>query len=166
MRTSVLAALFLMLILSFRPIKENKICTHCDFARMYEPKVDLNPKQPKEYIHKDSLFIFQPVIDNIDEPKKYWYIQEFKMTYKDLHYCSDSTKLTLYLAGDSIKLWNVRPRISCKIDMWYRLSDDEQIMLSKYSINKVKIENRVTDNIYVYRMTDPSYFIKCYDMMK
>ena len=57
MRTSVIAALFLMLILSFRPIKENKICTHCDFARMYEPKVDLNPKQPKEYIHKDSLFI-------------------------------------------------------------------------------------------------------------
>jgi WD40 repeat protein len=69
-------------------------------------------------------------------------------------------------ADSSIKIWNVRPKISCKIDMWYRLSDEQQIMLSKYSVNKVKIENRVTDNIYVYRMSDPGYFIKCYDMLK
>ena len=166
MRTSVLSALFLMLLLSFRPVEEGLVCSHCDFARKYDTRVELSPEQPKEYIHTDSLFMFQPIIDNIDEPKKYWYIQEFRMTYKDLHYCSDSTRLTIYLANDSIKMWNIRPRISCRIDMWYRLTDEQQIMLSKYAINKIKIENRVTDNIYVYKMTDPGYFIKCFDMLK
>lgn len=166
MRTSVLSALFLMLLLSFRPVEEGLVCSHCDFARKYDTRVELSTKQPKEYIHTDSLFMFQPIIDNIDEPKKYWYIQEFRMTYKDLHYCSDSTRLTIYLANDSIKMWNIRPRISCRIDMWYRLTDEQQIMLSKYAINKIKIENRVTDNIYVYKMTDPGYFIKCFDMLK
>jgi len=166
MRTSVLSALFLMLLLSFRPVEEGLVCSHCDFVTKYDTRVELSPKQPKEYIHTDSLFMFQPIIDNIDESKKYWYIQEFRMTYKDLHYCSDSTRLTIYLANDSIKMWNIRPRISCRIDMWYRLTDEQQIMLSKYAINKIKIENRVTDNIYVYKMTDPGYFIKCFDMLK
>ena len=140
MRTSVLSALFLMLLLSFRPVKEGLVCSHCDFVTKYDTRVELSPKQPKKYIHTDSLFMFQPIIDNIDEPKKYWYIQEFRMTYKDLHYCSDSTRLTIYLANDSIKMWNIRPRISCRIDMWYRLTDEQQIMLSKYAINKIKIE--------------------------
>jgi hypothetical protein len=88
------------------------------------------------------------------------------MTYKDLHYCSDSTKLTLYVPGDSIKMWNIRPKISCKIEMWYRLSERGEELLSKYPVNSVKIENRVTDNIYVYKMSNPYYFMKVYDTLK
>jgi hypothetical protein len=93
-------------------------------------------------------------------------MNEFKMIYKDLHYCSDSTKLTLYIPGDSIKMWNIRPRISCQIEMWYRLSERDEQLLSKYPVNSVKIENRVTDNIYVYKMSNPYYFMKVYDSLK
>ena len=166
MRTSVLTALFLMLILSFRPIKEDKICTHCDFVKRHETKVNLDPKQPKPYIHPDTMFEIQPIINNIDEPKQYRYFNEFKMNYRDLHYCSDSTRLTIYLPGDSIRMWNIRPRISCKIEMWYRLTESQEKLLSTYAVKEIKIENRVTDNIYRYKLTDPNYFTKVYDLLK
>jgi hypothetical protein len=50
--------------------------------------------------------------------------------------------------------------------MWYRLSERDEELLSKYPVNSVKIENRVTDNIYVYKMSNPYYFMKVYDSLK
>ena len=155
-----------MLLMSLAPLPKKGDCAHCQYVKKYEIASYLDKRQPDPYIHKDSLFIFQPVIDNLDEPIKYRYMNEFKMTYKDLHYCSDSTKLTLYVPGDSIKMWNIRPKISCKIEMWYRLSERGEELLSKYPVNSVKIENRVTDNIYVYKMSNPYYFMKVYDSLK
>jgi len=152
--------------MSLAPLPKNDDCAHCTFIRDYETTLYIDTRQPDPYIHKDSMFIFQPIIDNIDEPKQYRYMNEFKMIYKDLHYCSDSTKLTLYIPGDSIKMWNIRPRISCQIEMWYRLSERDEQLLSKYPVNSVKIENRVTDNIYVYKMSNPYYFMKVYDSLK
>ena len=152
--------------MSLAPQPKTEDCTHCFYVKTYESYVNDDPRQPVPYIHKDSMFIFQPVIDNIDEPKKFQYMNEFRMTYKDLHYCSDSTKLTLYIPGDSIKMWNIRPRISCRIDMWYRLNENQENLLKLYPVNKVKIENRVTDNIYVYNMSNPYYFMKVYEKLK
>jgi hypothetical protein len=152
--------------MSLAPLPKKGDCAHCQYVKKYETASYLDKRQPDPYIHKDSLFIFQPVIDNLDEPMKYRYMNEFKMTYKDLHYCSDSTKLTLYVPGDSIKMWNIRPKISCKIEMWYRLSERGEELLSKYPVNSVKIENRVTDNIYVYKMSNQYYFMKIYDTLK
>lgn len=166
MKYSIISALILMLLMSLSPIDKNQLCPHCVYIRKYEHSNPKDSNQPNPYIHKDSLFIIQPVIENIDEPKQYRYMNEFKLTYKDLHYCSDSTKLTIYLGNDSIKMWNIRPRMSCRIDMWYRYGNYESDMLSKYSIQGVKIENRVTDNIYMYKMSDPNYFIKTYNNFK
>lgn len=166
MRLSLFSTLIIMLLMSLAPLPKKGDCAHCQYVKKYETASYLDKRQPDPYIHKDSLFIFQPVIDNLDEPMKYRYMNEFKMTYKDLHYCSDSTKLTLYVPGDSIKMWNIRPKISCKIEMWYRLSERGEELLSKYPVNSVKIENRVTDNIYVYKMSNQYYFMKIYDTLK
>jgi hypothetical protein len=166
MKLSIISALCLMLLISLSPVDNVQKCPHCTYIERNEPRYRTDPKQPKPYIHKDSLFIIQPVIENFDGPKEFWHMNEFRLTYKDLHYCSDSTMLTIYLANDSIKMWNIRPRISCRIDMWYRYNNRDGDLLSKYSIQGVKIENRVTDNIYMYKMTDPNYFIKTYDIFR
>lgn len=166
MRVAILSALIIMLLMSLAPVEKNQDCSHCVYRENFEKDYDLDPKQPKPYIHPDTMFEFQPIINNIDEPKQYRYFNEFKMNYMDLHYCSDSTKLTIYLPGDSIKMWNIRPRISCKIEMWYRLNESQEKLLSKYAVTEIKIENRVTDNIYRYKMTDPNYFTKVYDLLK
>jgi hypothetical protein len=63
-------------------------------------------------------------------------------------------------------MWNIRPRISCRIEMWYRLSESQEKLLSTYAVKEIKIENRVTDNIYRYKMMDPNYFTKVYDLLK
>ena len=146
-----------MLFLSFAPIGQNEPCSHCEYIKTYENKnFKLYGEQPAPYIHKDSLIIVQPIIDNVDMSKEYQYIQEFKVTYKDKHYCSDSGKLT----------YNVRNRMSCKIDAWFRLTPYQTKLISTYPTKTIVIENLVTDNVYRYEMEDPLYFIKVFKMIK
>lgn len=166
MKPAIITSFILLLLLSLRPVDNKYDCAHCGYINKIEPTYHQDPRQPKEYIHTDSMFSIQPIIDNIDEPIKDRYIQEFRLTYKDKHYCSDSTKLTLYFDRDSITLWNVRPRMSCKITMWYRVNIDQQRIMSTKILKTIKIENRVTDNIYMYNMNDENYFIKTFKLLK
>ena len=166
MKPAIITSFILMILLSLRPIKNTYNCDHCGYTNVFESGYHQDPRQPKEYVHTDSMFSIQPIIDNIDEPIKDRYIQEFKLTYKDKHYCSDSTRLTLYFDKDSITLWNVRPRMSCKIIMWYRVNTDQQRIMSTESLKSVKIENRVTDNIYMYKMNDEEFFIKTFKLLR
>jgi hypothetical protein len=156
-----------MLFLSFIPIGQNEPCTHCEFIKTYESK-DIRPygEQPTPYIHKDSLIVVQPIIDNADMSKEFQYIQEFKVTYKDKHYCSDSSKLTFVTSVDSFSTYNIRNRVSCKIDAWFRLSPYQTKLISTYPTKTIVIENLVTDNIYRYEMKDPLYFVKAFKMLK
>ena len=167
MKLSIIASLILMLFLSFIPIGQNEPCTHCEFIKTYESK-DIRPygEQPTPYIHKDSLIVVQPIIDNADMSKEFQYIQEFKVTYKDKHYCSDSSKLTFVTSVDSFSTYNIRNRVSCKIDAWFRLSPYQTKLISTYPTKTIVIENLVTDNIYRYEMKDPLYFVKAFKMLK
>jgi hypothetical protein len=166
MKTIIFFTFIYLLLLLQVPKNNEEVCPHCLYIQKFENGFVVNQEQPKPYIYPDTMFEFYPIIDNIDGPKESRYFNEFKLRYKDLHYCSDSTVLTLYLPNDSIKMWNIRPRVSCKIDMWYRLTKQQEELLKKYEVKEVKIENRVTDNIYRYKMTDPKYFTKIYDLLK
>ena len=167
MKLSIITSLILMLFLSFAPIGQNEPCTHCEFIKTYESR-DIKPygEQPAPYIHKDSLIVVQPIIDNADMTKEFQYIQEFKVTYKDKHYCSDSGKLTFVTSVDSFSTYNIRNRMSCKIDAWFRLTPYQTKLISTYPTKTIVIENLVTDNIYRYEMKDPLYFIKVFKMLK
>ena len=167
MKLPIITSLILMLFLSFAPISENQTCSHCEYIKTNESKnFKLYGDQPAPYIHKDSLIIVQPIIDNADMSKEFQYIQEYRVTYKDKHYCSDSGKLTFVTSVDSFSTYNIRNRVSCKIDAWFRLSPYQTKLISTYPTKTIVIENLVTDNIYRYEMKDPLYFIKVFKMLK
>jgi hypothetical protein len=132
------------------------------FILMILVSFTLNDIQPVPYFSSDGNLIIKPILDNADMDKKYQYIQEFKVTYKDSTYCSDSSKLTFITQVDSFSTYNVRNKINCKIDAFFRITPYQMKVLSKYPTYYIKIENRVTDNVYRYKMDDPNYFIKLF----
>lgn len=166
MKTSIIIAICLLVFMAFTPFETDKPCPHCEHIAKYEERSETDPLQPKPYIHSDSLFEIQPVITNVDMDKKYQYLHEFRLTYKDDHFCSRISRVTFYLENDSVALWNIRPGISCRIDMWFRYNDKDMDLLSKYPIKEVKILNATTRNEFCYVMEDPYYFVRIYDKMK
>lgn len=118
--------------------------------------------QPRPYISSNGNFTIQPIIDNEHLEKEYQYIQEFKVTFKDSTYCSDSSKLTFITQVDSFSTYNIRNKINCQIIAYFRLNSYQIKVISKYPTYYLKIENRVTDNVYKYKMEDPNYFTKLF----
>jgi hypothetical protein len=167
MKLTIITSTILMILLSFAPIGGDETCSHCEFIKKNESNnTKLYGDQPAPYIHTDSLMVIQPVIDNIDMSKEYRFIQEIKVTYKDKHYCSDSSKITFITSVDSFSTYNVRNRVSCKINAWFKLTSYQTKLISTYPTKTIVIENLVTDNIYRYEMKDPTYFIKVFKEMK
>lgn len=156
-----------MIFMFFGLTGQNETCSHCEYIKKYESNsFNLYDGQPDPYIHKDSLIVVQPIIDNIDMSKEFKFIQDFKVTYKDKHYCSDSSKITFITSVDSFSTYNINNRVSCKIDAWFRLTSYQTKLISTYPTKTIVIENLVTDNIYRYELSDSSYFIKVFKTLK
>ena len=101
----------------------------------------------------------QPIIDNEGTPNQF--LHTVKIYYKDLDYCSDSTKISfIALDGDSISKYNVRQSPSCIIVARFNLTDSELEWLKENKISSIGIYNRVTDNYYIKQVKEPDYFIK------
>jgi hypothetical protein len=117
-------------------------------------------QQPPPLNFKDSTKL-QPIVENENSPKSDRYIQTVKLYYKDLHYCSDSTKISfLTQAGDSLSKYNVKQSPSCTIVVRFNLTNEELKWLERYPVTQIGIYNRVTDNYYLKKVEDPNYFIK------
>ena len=135
---------------------------------MGEFKVD--KPQPQPLILKDSTII-QPIIENIDSERKYWYLRTLKVYYVDrmpkqidfrkgaplTGYCSDSTKLTIVTQKlDTISRYSEK-RLSCKILAIINLERSDILKLKSSPVQSITIYNRVTDNSYKYDI-NTSYF--------
>lgn len=117
-------------------------------------------QQPDALILDNSTRI-QPIVENEDSPRNGRYIQTIKLYYKDLDYCSDSTKISfLTQSGDSLAKYNVRQSPSCTILVRFNLTNEELKWLETHSITQIGIYNRVTDNYYLKKVEDSNYFIK------
>jgi len=119
--------------------------------------------QPAPYLHdKDSTLMIYPILENDDMPG-YKYIQDIKFVYKDKHYCSDMTNVTIVNKDTSFKFLSIK-RMSCKISAVIRVNDYQRKIISTVPTQKIIIENLVTDNIYQYNLKDSLYFIKSYKL--
>lgn len=137
-------------------------CTHCEFSKK-EAKINFFTDQPNVYVHdKDTTLMIQPILENADNPG-YRYIQDIKFIYKDMHYCSDMSKITIVNKNGQFSSTSLK-RMSCKIVSYVRFNNEQCDILSKVPTQKIIIENLVTDNIYEYQMKDSLYFIKVYKM--
>jgi len=123
----------------------------------------ISSEQPKPYLHdKDTTLLIQPILENSDLPG-YRYVQDIKFYYKDLHYCSDINKITFITKDTSFSIVSIK-RMSCKILAIVRLTKVEQKIIARNPVEKIIIENLVTDNIYTYNISDKTYFINIYKL--
>jgi hypothetical protein len=149
------------LLTGFVEFRQNLECSHCQYITKFESLKYVNPDQPKPYLHdKDSTLMIYPIVENADNPG-YRYIRDIKFVYKDLHYCSDVSKITIVNRSGKFSV-NTMPRMSCVIKSIARFDDNQVLQLKKIPTQKVIIENLVTDNIYEYELKDSLYFIKVY----
>jgi len=82
------------LLTGFVEFRQNLECSHCQYITKFESSKYVNPDQPKPYLHdKDSTLMIYPIVENADNPG-FRYIRDIKFVYKDLHYCSDVSKIT------------------------------------------------------------------------
>jgi sensor c-di-GMP phosphodiesterase-like protein len=138
-------------------------CTHCTYVKKYEPKINQMADQPAPYIHDaDSTLLIYPLLENADNPGER-YIQDIKFIYKDLHYCSDLSKVTIVNNDTSFSNISLK-RMSCKIVTVVRFTDEQRVILATKPTQKIIIENLVTDNIYEYTLKDSLYFIRNYKL--
>jgi len=138
-------------------------CTHCTYVKKYEPKINQMADQPTPYIHDaDSTLLIYPLLENADNPGER-YIQDIKFIYKDLHYCSDLSKVTIVNKDTSFSNISLK-RMSCKIVTVVRFTDEQRVILATKPTQKIIIENLVTDNIYEYTLKDSLYFIRNYKL--
>lgn len=129
----------------------------------------LTAQQPEPLIQKDIKI--QPIVENLDMGKDYWYIQTVKVYYKDTlgfkpiylrkgspidSRCSDETKVTFISKGDSLTIKSIK-RMSCDIIAYFNLNSYEVKWLKSKMIDKVIIFNTVTDNSYLVYINDVSY---------
>jgi len=136
-------------------------CSHCIWIQNNDPKIKRHEGQPEPYIHdKDSTLMIYPILENADIPGER-YIQDVKFIYKDLHYCSDMSKITIVNKNGNFSSISLQ-RMSCKIICTVRFKPSHIEQLSTVPTQKIIIENLVTDNIYEYQMKDSLYFIKSY----
>jgi hypothetical protein len=142
--------------------KPEQICHHCEYSKR-EVEISTFKDQPKPYLHdKDTTLFIQPILENSESPG-YRYIKDIKFYFKDLHYCSDINKISFISSDTSFSVISQR-RISCKILTIVRLNDEQINILKTKPINKIIIENLVTDNIYTYDISDTKYFINVYKL--
>jgi hypothetical protein len=136
-------------------------CSHCIWIQKNDPKIKRHEGQPEPYIHdKDSTLMIFPILENADIPGES-YIQDVKFIYKDLHYCSDMSKITIVNKNGNFTSISLQ-KMSCKIICTVRFKPSHIEQLSTVPTQKIIIENIVTDNVYEYQMKDSLYFIKSY----
>jgi hypothetical protein len=136
-------------------------CSHCIWIQKNDPKIKRHEGQPEPYIHdKDSTLMIFPILENADIPGES-YIQDVKFIYKDLHYCSDMSKITIVNKNGNFSSISLQ-KMSCKIIATVRFKPSHIEQLSTVPTQKIIIENIVTDNVYEYQMKDSLYFIKSY----
>jgi hypothetical protein len=141
-----------------------------DFHSNVVGEFKVDRPQPEPLILKDSTII-QPIIENIDMERKYWYLRTVKVYYVDYMpkqidfrkgapltgYCSDSTKLTIVTQKlDTISRYSVK-RLSCRILAIVNLEPSDITKLKSSPVQSITIYNRVTDNSYKYDI-NTSYF--------
>lgn len=134
--------------------------------------VKVNLAQPSPLVmDKDSNFIIQPIVENIDLPK-YELVMAFKLYYKDKApkaftfkkgepletYCSDSTIITFYTKTQQPLVIGSVKRMSCKILAVFNLSKYQNNTLRDYPLDSVQVHNYVTDNKYTFPIGDKTYF--------
>lgn len=145
-------SMFIFSIFFNIPIVEEQ-CGHCQYIKKYE-KLNFN-SGIATYVHDvDSNLVIYPIIDTILGKS---YIQSIKFDYKDLHYCSDLTKITFITNDTSFSLLSER-RMSCKISSLININTDQYKILKTIPVKSLVIENLVTDNVYYYNI-DSLYFI-------
>jgi hypothetical protein len=136
----------------------------------YTIQKEIELPQPPPLILSNSEFILQPVVDNIDLPE-YSSIFTLKVYYKDKldtpitfrngdplnTYCSDSTIVTFYLSNnDSVTIGSLK-RMSCKILAIINLTKQQNVMLKNYPLDSIQIHNFVTDNKFLFPVSDKQY---------
>jgi hypothetical protein len=138
-------------------------CAHCNYINKYEARLNKIDGQPSPYVHDaDSTLVIYPLLENADNPGER-YIQDIKFIYKDLHYCSDQSKVTIVNKDGQFSVISLQ-RMSCKIISYVRFTDEQRLILATKPTQKIIIENLVTDNIYEYTLKDSLYFIKNYKL--
>jgi hypothetical protein len=159
---ATISIFFLSLFANLLGVDTNKTtCSHCIWIQNNDPKIKRHEGQPEPYIHdKDSTLMIYPILENADIPGER-YIQDVKFIYKDLHYCSDMSKITIVNKNGNFTSISLQ-RMSCKIICTVRFKPSHIEQLSTVPTQKIIIENLVTDNIYEYQMKDSLYFIKSY----
>ncbi len=113
--------------------------------------------QPVSLRVSDTMII-QPIIENEDMEMKYQYIRTYKVYYRDLHYCSDSSVISFIpKKGDSLTINSTGRRMSCQILAVFNLTKWDAEWIRYNDIEYIGIYNRVTDNYYRYENPDPQY---------
>jgi hypothetical protein len=134
-------------------------------------KIELPQPNPL-ILDKDSNFILQPIIENIDI-KGYETLFTLKLYYKDIlpnpiylenkdsltNYCSDQTVIKLWLGNNTeIEIYSIK-RMSCKILALFNLTKQEHDLLKKYPLYKIEITNKVTDSKFLFDIRDTHYLV-------
>lgn len=121
-------------------------------------------QQPSPWLLNETTKI-QPIVENEEHGefinKNKAISRSFKLYYKDLHYCTDSTKITFVSKDTTMWIYSVR-RMSCEILGVFNVNKEQVEWLESYPINEIIIYNRVTDNIYTIYVTDEEYFQRIY----
>jgi hypothetical protein len=129
------------------------------------------PQPPPLVLDKDSNFIIQPIVENIDI-RGYEFIMTLKLYYKDKMpkaitfkkgdpletYCSDSTIITFYPRNQQPIVIGSIKRMSCKILAIFNLEKQQNVTLRTYPLDSVNVYNYVTENKYTFLVKDDSYF--------
>lgn len=111
--------------------------------------------QPESLLIEDKVII-QPIIENEGAELSSQYIRTIKVYYRDLHYCTDQTTLSLIGCNDSITLHSTT-RMSCQILAVFNFSKKDSEWIKHNEIEYIGIFNNVTDNYYIYKNPDQSY---------
>jgi hypothetical protein len=133
-------------------------------------KTDL-PQPPPLVLDKDSNFIIQPIVENIDMPG-YEFVMAIKLYYKDRiptpitfrkgepleTYCSDSTIITFYPKTQKPIIVGSVKRMSCKILAIFNITKQQNNILKNYPLDSIKVHNYVTENEFILPVKDNSYF--------
>lgn len=132
-------------------------------------KIELPQPNPL-VLDKDSNFILQPIIENIDI-KGYETMFTLKLYYKDVlpnpiylenkdsltNYCSDQTIIKFWLGnGTEIEIYSIK-RMSCKILALFNLTKQEHDLLKKYPLHRIEITNKVTDSKFLFDIKNTHY---------
>jgi hypothetical protein len=129
----------------------------------------LTHEQPKPLIEQNITF--QPIVENIELGRGYWYIRTIKVYYTDAlstpislsngdtlsSYCTDSTSVAFISNNDTIIVYSVK-RMSCVILAVINLNDTHISFLRNNALKRAVIHNLITDNVFNIEIKDSTYF--------